>query len=106
QERRTLMFNLVELDRELPDLLGPLPIGLENAARVLLLPLRTGDFVARRVLVAFQPFQLRNQPTPAVLQRGKRLELAVQIQSALLEAAAYLVLMVANKSRIQHGEIL
>ncbi len=71
---------------ELPNLLRPLPVGLEDAARVFALPLRARDFVARRVLLALQPFELGNQPAPPVLERRELLELAVDVHPAVLRA--------------------
>ena len=54
----------------------------------------------------FQPFELGNQPPPPILQRRKRLQLAVDVQAALLQPSTDLFLMLADESRIQHGEIL
>ena len=71
---------------DLPNLLRPLPVGLEDAAGVLALPLRARDLVARRVLLALQPFELGNQPAPPVLERRQLLELAVDVHPAVLAA--------------------
>ena len=70
------MLDLIELDAELADLLRPLTVGLEDGARVFALPLRARDFVAGRILLALQTFELGNQPPAAVLERRQLLELA------------------------------
>ena len=56
-----LVLDRVELDAELLDLLRARAVRFLNRRRVLALPLRARDLVARRVLLALQPFELGNQ---------------------------------------------
>ena len=86
QQGGPLVLHLVQLDAELPNLLRPLAIRVEDGARVLALPLRSRHFVAGRVLVALQPLELGNQPSAPVLQRGQLFELAVDVHAAALQA--------------------
>ena len=106
QKQRALLLDLIQLDAQLSNLLRPLPVRLEDAARVLALPLRARDLVAGRVLLALQPFELGNQPAPPVLERRELLELAVDVHAAVLQPAFHFVLVVAHVSRIKHGGIV
>ena len=91
---------------ELPNLLRPLPVRVEDAARVLALPLRARDLVAGGVLLALQTLELGNQPAPPVLERRQLLELGVDMHPAVLQPAFHFVLVVAHVSRIKHWEIV
>ncbi len=106
QNERALLLDLIQLDAELPDLLRPLTVRFEDAARVLALPLRARNLVAGRVLLALQPFELGNQPAPPVLERRQLLELAVDVHPAVLQPAFHFVLVIAHVSRIKHCEIV
>ena len=106
QNDRPLLLDLIELDADLPNLLRPLPVGVEDAARVFALPLRSRHLIARRVLLPLQPFELGNQPAPAVLEHRQLLELAVDVHPAALEPAFHVVPMIAYVSRVKHGEIV
>ena len=106
QNERPLLLDLIELDAQLPNLLRPLPVRLEDAARVLALPLRARDLVAGRVLLALQPFELGNQPAPPILERRQLLELAVDVHPAVLQPAFHVVLVIAYVGRVKHGEIV
>ena len=59
-KRAALLFDGVELDLELLDLLCAQLVRLEDRPRVQALPLRARNLVAGRVLLALEPFDLRN----------------------------------------------
>ena len=61
------------------------------AGRVQALPLGFGDLVARRVLLALQPFDLRNEPTARVSSAAMSAERLVRIQPAIAQAASRLL---------------
>ena len=88
------------------NLLRPLTIGLEDAARVLALPLRARNLVARRILIALQPLELGNQPPPPVLERRELFELCVDVPAAVLQPASDFFPVIAHISRVKHGEIV
>ena len=100
------MLYLVELDAELSNLLRARTIGLEDGAGIFALTFRTRDFVARRVLVTLQTFELGYQPAATVLQNRERFELAVGVHAAALQPALHVFLVISNKSRIKHDGIL
>jgi len=106
EDRRTLLFDLIQLDAQLSNLLRALTVRLENGAGVLALSLCASNFVAGRVLFAFHSFELGNQPPPPVLERGQLFELAVGVHSAALQAAFHFILVVAYVSGIKHCEIV
>ena len=106
EQLRPLLLDLIELDADLADLLRSLAVRFENCAGVLALALRARDFVARGILIALQPFEVGNEPPPAVLENGQLLELAFDQKPAVLQAPLHLVLVVAHISRIEHGGIL
>ncbi len=88
---------------KLSNLLRPLTIGLEDVARVLALPLRARNLVARRILIALQPLELGNQPAPPVLERRKLFELGIGVHAAILQPAFDVFLVIAHISRVKHG---
>ena len=106
QQTCPLTLHLIELDAELADLLGTLPVRLKDRARVAALPFRPRHFVAGRVLFAFQTLELGDQPPPPVLQHGQLFELAVDGQTAAFEAALHLFLVVAHVCGVKHDEIV
>jgi hypothetical protein len=106
QDDRALLFDLVELDAELAYLLRALPVRLEDAARVLPLALRSRHLVARRVLIALQTFELRNQPASAVFERRELLEVALSVPATVLQAASDFFLVIAYVCRVKHREIV
>jgi len=100
------MLDLIELDAELSNLLRPRAIGVDNLFGVLPLTLRARNLVAGRVLIAFQPFELRDQPPATVLEYCEGLELAIGVDAAFREPGLHVFLVIAHKSRIKHGGIL
>ncbi len=106
EQNRPLLLHLIELDAELPNLLRPLTVGVEDGACVFALPLRPRDFVAGRVLLALQPFELGNQAPPPGFERRELLELGIDGPAAVLHPAFHLVLVVAHERWIKHGEIV
>ena len=81
------MLGLIELNLELADLL---PAGLarrKERRRILPLPLRPRDFVARRVLLPLEALDLGNQASPPRLERRQLLEIRVGIEAAIPEGA-------------------
>ena len=78
-----LLLDLIDLDLELADLLRARFVRRENVRGVLALALRARHFVARRVLIALEPFELGDQSAPARLERRQLLELGVRLQAAI-----------------------
>ena len=70
-----LPLDPVQLDFELLDPLAALLVGLEDVRCVLAAPLGPRHFVAGRVLLALEPFDLRNQTAAVGFDRGELLEL-------------------------------
>ena len=68
-------------------------------ARVEPLPLGPRDLVARRVLLALEPFELGNQPAPRGLERGDLLERLVRIEPAVAQTGADLFDVIADEGR-------
>ena len=106
QQRRSLLLDLIQLDAKLSNLLRPLTIGLQDAARVLALALCARNLVAGRILIALQSFELGNQPAPLVLERRQLFELAVSVHPAILQTAFDVFLVIAHINRVKHGEIV
>jgi UTP--glucose-1-phosphate uridylyltransferase len=100
------MFDLIELDAELADLLRSLAVRFEDRARVFSLTLGARNLIAGRILIALQTFELGNQTPAPVLQRGELFELAVNRETAAFQAALHLVLVVADVRRVKHAEIV
>ena len=90
------MFDLIELDGELAYLLRALTVRLEDTARVLPLTLRPRHFVAGRILIALQTFELRNQPASPVFERRELLEIALYVPAAVLQPAPDFFLVIAH----------
>ena len=106
QDDRALLFDLIELDAELAYLLRALPVRLEDTARVLPLTLGPRHFVAGRILIALQTFELRNQPASPVFERRELLEVALDVPAAVLQPAPDFFLVIAYVCRVKHGEIV
>ena len=95
QDDQALLLDLIELDGELAYLLRALPVRLEDTARVLPLTLGPRHFVAGRILIALQTFELRNQPASPVFERRELLEIALHVPAAVLQAASDFFLVIA-----------
>jgi len=65
------LLNGVELDAELLDLLRSLTAGLLDLRGVDALPLRTRNFISRRVLFALQSLELGEDPPATRFERGQ-----------------------------------
>ena len=97
-----LVFDRVELDAELLDLLGAGAVRLLDRRRVLTLALRAGDLVARRVLLALQPFELGNDAAARRFERGDLFERLVGVEAAAAQAGAHRLEVIANVRRVEH----
>ena len=84
--RRALVIDGVELKPELLDLRRALTARLLNLRGVLALALRARDFVARGVLLAFQSFELGNQPAPCRLEHRDLFERFVRIETTIAQS--------------------
>ena len=103
QQRRALLLHLVQLNLELTDLLGARLVRRKNVGRVFSLPLGARDFVARGVLLALQPFYLRNQSPAACFERGDLLELGVRLQASVAKTGTDGVHVIADVRGVEHG---
>jgi len=101
--RGSLMLDRVELESELFDLLRPRAIRFLDRRGIVTLALRSGDLVARRVLRALQPFDLRNQPPPRRFERRDVFDRLVGIEPAIAEAGADLFDVIANVLGVEHA---
>jgi hypothetical protein len=97
------MLDGIELDAELLDLRRPLAVSLLDLRDVLPLALRARHFVAGGILVAFQPFDLGENPSAAGLERRQFFELSFEVEAAPCKAGADRVEVVAEQSRIEHS---
>src|SRR6185295_19925531 len=70
---------------------------------VLALALRLGDFVPRRVLLAFESFVLADQPAAQCFKRGNVGEGLVSIETSIPKPGADVVDVVSNERGVQHG---
>jgi hypothetical protein len=102
QQPGSLLFDVIHLDLELTDLLRARLVGGKNGGRVQALALGARNFVTRRVLLALEPFEFRDQPAPVRLQRRELLELGVRLQAAVSQAGADIFHVFANIRRIEH----
>ena len=98
-----LLLDLVQLHFELADLLGPLLVRFEDVRRVPPLPLGARDFVAGGVLLAFEPLHFGNQAAAARFERRELFKFGVRLQTAVLEAGANLVHVIAHVCGVEHG---
>ena len=102
-QRRALRLDLIGLDFELTDPLRARLVGGKDPGRVEPLALRPRDFVAGGVLFALQPFELRDQPAPARLERGELFELGVRIHATGSHGGADHVDLFTEQTRVEHG---
>ena len=93
------MFDRIELEAELLDLLRARPVRFLDRRRVVPLPLRLRDLVARRVLLALQTFELGDEPAPRRFERRDVLERLVGIEAAVAQAGADLFDVIADVGR-------
>src|SRR5437867_4136957 len=98
-----LMLDRIELEAQLFDLGGPRAAGFLNRGRVLALALRSGNLVARGILLTLEAFHLGNQSAPDGLERRDFLERLVRLQAAPAQAGAHLVNVVPDERRIEHA---
>ena len=98
-----LRLDALELDLELLDRLAARLVRLEDGRGVELLALRLRDLVGGRVLLALQPFDLRNQAPPVRFEAGQLLELCCGVEAAVGVAGAHGLEIVADEGGIQHG---
>jgi hypothetical protein len=96
------LFEFIDFGACLLDLRRALTIDFLNLCRVLSLPLRLRNLVGRRLLLALQPFELRQQPTTTGLERGKLIELTRQVGTAIGKCGADCFDVVAEKGGIDH----
>jgi hypothetical protein len=82
QQDRPLTFGRFELDLELLDLLAARLAGFVELLDVLPLALGARDLIARRVLLALQTFDLRNQAPAMRFRRGELLQLGRHAEAA------------------------
>ena len=92
----------VELHVQLLDLLRTLLVCLEDMRRVLALPFGARHFVASRVLLALQAFDLRNKAPPMRLERRELLELRACVQPPRQQALPDVIEPFANECWIKH----
>ena len=98
-----LVLDGIDLNAELPDLLRAGTVGVLDRRRVEALPLGFRDLVARRILLALQPLELRNQAPPRGFERGDLFERFVGIHPAPAETAPDVVDVIPHERRIEHG---
>jgi hypothetical protein len=103
EQRRALLLDRVDLQLELPDLLRTRLVGGEDRRCIQPLPLGARDLVARRILLALQPFHLRDQSPPAHFERGKLLEIHVRVEAAAAQRSANGFELIAHVRGIEHG---
>lgn len=96
------LFDCVELDAELFDVLRPRAAGLLNLRRIETLPLGARNFVAGGVLLALQPFDLRQQSPSAGFERRQVLELAREVSPSVPQAIANGLEVVSKKGGVEH----
>ena len=75
EQPRALMLDGIELDLQLLDRLRALLVGLEDRLRIQALSLGARHFVAGRVLLALEPFELRDHAAALRFERRQLLEL-------------------------------
>ena len=90
------------LDGELLDLGRSGSIGLLNGRRVEPLALRSRDFVTRRILLALEALDFRNQSAADKLEGCKFFEHLVGINTPVSKAGSDGLHVVANKCRVEH----
>ena len=100
---RSLQLDVVDLDFELANLLGPGLVRGEDAGGIEALPLGARDFVAGRVLLPLQPFELRDEPAPARLERRELFELRIRIETAAAKARANLLHVISRVHGVEHA---
>jgi len=82
------LLDQIELDALLLDLLRPLAARILDLRRVEPLALGARDLVARRVLLALEALELRQQAPAPCLERGQLLELARHVDAAVGECGS------------------
>src|SRR5688572_30146456 len=100
------MLHGVELDSELLDLGGAIPVGLLNPRGIDALPLRARHLVAGRVLLAFESLDFGQQPAPARFKGRELLELGGQIEATFLETGADRVEVISKQGGIEHSPLI
>ena len=96
----------IELDLHLLDLLRPLFVGFEDRPRVEPLTLGAGDLVTGGVLIALQPFDLRNEAAAMRFEGGELFQLVRQIDTARRQSCTDGLDVFAYISRIKHENLL
>src|SRR5436305_1204945 len=97
------MLDRIELKAELLDLLRARAIRFLHGPRVVTLTFRTGNLVARRVLLPLQPLEFGNEAAARRLERGDLLERLVGIEPARPQALTHFFDVIANVRRVEHA---
>jgi len=97
-----LLLDAVELDFELLDLLAAQFVGLEDRPGVEALALGPRHFVRGGVLLALEPFELRDQAAAVRLEAGELFELGRDVETAIDKTCTHRLEIVANVGGIQH----
>ena len=87
---------------ELLDLLRALPVGLLDLRRIQPLSLRARHLVARRVLLALQALELRQQSPASRLEGCQVFQLGGQVNATVLQSCANGLEIVPEKGGIEH----
>ena len=96
------LLDQIELDTFLLDLLRALAARLLDLCRVEPLALGARDLVARRVLLALEAFDLRQQAPAPRLERGQLLELASEVHAPAGERGSDRVEVLSEVGGIDH----
>jgi len=102
QRRGALVFDRVELDAQLLDLLGSSAAGLLDRGRVETLTACPGNFVAGCVLLSLQTLDFGYESAAGGLEGRDLLERLVRVETAAAQAGAHLLDVVANVRGIKH----
>jgi hypothetical protein len=97
-----LIFDRVELDAQLFDLGRALLARFLQVGRVVALALRARDFVARCVLLALQPLELRDEPASSCFEGRDLFERAIRVETAVAQPFTNLLNVIANIGGVEH----
>ena len=105
EQHRALALGGIQLELQLLDLLAALLAGLEQVRRVLPLTLRARHLIARRVLLALQAFDLRDQAAAMRFGGGQLLQLGRDVEAAVRHAGLNRFEVVADENGIKHRNL-
>src|SRR6185503_17143591 len=106
QQVGELLIHLAQLRLELLDLLATGLVGGKDRRRIEPLLLGARDLLARRVLLALEVLDARNQLAALRIERGEGREDGVGIEAAVAETRARLVEVRSHVCGIEHPKIL